>query len=95
MRYEDWATPDRIIEVNNKVLLGATREDIAKFIGIDLLTLGQWEQVHEQLRAALSITKEVVEHRIISNIIRQAQVGNSDAIKAYKNWSSFPSEDWC
>ncbi len=71
-KWEKWVEPDNLLLLASWARDGATDEDIAKTIGINVSTLYDWKKKHPEISEALKINKGIADVKIENALYRKA-----------------------
>lgn len=71
-KWEKWVEPDNLLLLGSWARDGATDEDIAKQIGINVSTLYDWKKKHPEISEALKINKGIADVKIENALFRKA-----------------------
>lgn len=64
--------PTMCAAVRNYATLGATEQQIAKFLGVDRSTIVVWKAQHEDFAAAMAEGKEIADDQVELSLFRRA-----------------------
>lgn len=71
-KYQDWLTPDGLVQLQGWARDGLTDEQIADNIGIRRPTLYEWKKRHPDIANALKKGKEVIDRHVENALLKRA-----------------------
>jgi hypothetical protein len=77
--------PALLTQVTNYCLLGATDEQLAVFIGIDVRTLARWKEDYPEFCQAIKEGKEVADATIGQSLFHRARGYSHPEVKIFNN----------
>ncbi len=80
-KYEQWLTPDSLLQIEAWARDGFTDEQIAKNMGISYSTLRVWRDKYSALSAALKKGKEIVDIQTENALLKRALGYTTEDIK--------------
>ena len=66
-------------------LMGATMQEVADMLEVDLSTLNRWRLKHEELRIAITLGKEVADQRVEQSLYHKAMGYSHQETKVFVN----------